>query len=177
MIEEASSLVLNSIAPLALRVRFEFDDSARYVWVNRVQIQQVIVNLVRNAFEAMADQEPREVTLATRSLDDATIEIALADNGPGNPGDIAGRLFEPFISNKPDGMGLGLPISRSIVEAHDGQLTVQPNPGGGTIFRFTLPSAGEATFWMMTTPCCGRWNGCCVRPISSRSRSTIRTHF
>ena len=95
----------------------------------------------------MADQEPREVTLATRSLDDATIEIALADNGPGIPGDIAGRLFEPFVSNKPDGMGLGLPISRSIVEAHDGQLTVQPNPGGGTIFRFTLPSAGEATFW------------------------------
>jgi two-component system response regulator FixJ len=147
MIEEASSLVLNSIAPLALRVRFEFDDGARYVWVNRVQIQQVIVNLIRNAFEAMADQESREVTLATRSLDDATIEIALADNGPGIPGDIAGRLFEPFISNKPDGMGLGLPISRSIVEAHDGQLTVQPNPGGGTIFRFTLPSAGEATFW------------------------------
>jgi C4-dicarboxylate-specific signal transduction histidine kinase len=112
--------------------------------VNRVQIQQVIVNLIRNAFEAMADQEPREVTLATRSLDDATIEIAVADNGPGIPGDIAGRLFEPFVSNKPDGMGLGLSISRSIVKAHDGQLTAQPNAGGGTIFRLTLPSAGEA---------------------------------
>jgi PAS domain S-box-containing protein len=144
MIEEASSLVLNSLAPLALRVRFEFDDNARYVWVNRVQIQQVIVNLLRNAFEAMADQEPREVTLATRALADATIEIALADIGPGIPADIAGRLFEPFVSNKPDGMGLGLSISRSIVEAHDGQLIARPNPGGGTIFRFTLPSAGEA---------------------------------
>ena len=144
MIEEASTLVLNSIAPLALRLRFEFDDYARYVWVNRVQIQQVIVNLIRNAVEAMADQEPREVTLVTRALDDATIEIAVADIGPGIPGDIAGRLFEPFVSNKHDGMGLGLSISRSIIEAHDGQLTMEPNPGGGTIFRFTLPSCGVA---------------------------------
>src|SRR6202166_3926080 len=144
MIEEASGLVLNSIAPLALRLKFEFDDGARTVLVNRVQIQQVIVNLIRNAFEAMADQEPREVTLSTRALDDETIEIAIADIGPGIPGDIAGRLFEPFVSSKHDGMGLGLSISRSIIEAHDGQLTAEPNPGGGTIFRFTLPSGGAA---------------------------------
>jgi C4-dicarboxylate-specific signal transduction histidine kinase len=144
MIEEASALVLNSIAPLAVRLRFEFDDSARDVLVNRVQIQQVIVNLVRNAFEAMADHEPREVTLATRALDDKTIEIAVADIGPGIPGETAGRLFEPFVSSKHDGMGLGLSISRSIIEAHDGQLTAEPNPGGGAIFRFTLPSGGAA---------------------------------
>jgi signal transduction histidine kinase len=92
----------------------------------------------------MADQEPRQVTLSTRALDDDMIEIAIADIGPGIPGDIAGRLFEPFVSNKHDGMGLGLPISRSIIEAHDGQLTAEPNPGGGTIFRFTLPSGGAA---------------------------------
>jgi PAS domain S-box-containing protein len=144
MIEEASALVLNSIAPLAGRLRFEFDDGARNVLVNRVQIQQVIVNLIRNAFEAMADQEPREVTLATRVLDDETIEIAVADIGSGISGDIAGRLFEPFVSSKHDGMGLGLSISRSIIEAHDGQLIAEPNPGGGTIFRFTLPSSGAA---------------------------------
>jgi PAS domain S-box-containing protein len=144
MIEEASALVLNSIAPLAGRLRFEFDDSARNVLVNRVQIQQVIVNLIRNAFEAMADQEPREVTLVTSALDDETIEIAVADIGPGISGDIAGRLFEPFVSSKHDGMGLGLSISRSIIEAHDGQLIAEPNPGGGTIFRFTLPSSGAA---------------------------------
>jgi C4-dicarboxylate-specific signal transduction histidine kinase len=110
--------------------------------VNRVQIQQVIVNLVRNAFEAMANQEPREVTLATKALDDAMIEIAVADIGPGIHGDIAGQLFRPFVSNKHDGMGLGLSISRSIIEAHDGQLIMEPNPGGGSIFRFTLPSCG-----------------------------------
>ena len=144
MIEEASGLVLNSIAPLALRLKFEFDDGARTVLVNRVQIQQVIINLIRNAFEAMADQEPREVTLSTRALDDETIEIAVADVGPGIPYEIAGRLFEPFISSKHDGMGLGLSISRSIIEAHEGQLNAEPNPAGGTIFRFTLPSGGVA---------------------------------
>jgi C4-dicarboxylate-specific signal transduction histidine kinase len=144
MIEEASALALSSIAPLVVRLTFEFDDGARDVWVNRVQIQQVIVNLIRNAFEAMADQEPREVTLGTRALDDETIEIAVADIGPGIPGDIAGRLFEPFVSSKHDGMGLGLSISRSIIEAHDGRLIAEPNPGGGTVFRFTLPSGGVA---------------------------------
>ena len=144
MIEEASGLVLKSIAPAALRLKFEFDDGARTVMVNRVQIQQVIVNLIRNAFEAMADQEPREVTLSTRALDDETIEIAVADVGPGIPYEIAGRLFESFVSSKHDGMGLGLSISRSIIEAHEGQLKAEPNPAGGTIFRFTLPSGGVA---------------------------------
>jgi PAS domain S-box-containing protein len=144
MIEEASAFVLNSVTPLALHLRFEFDDKAPEVWVNRVQIQQVIVNLVRNAFEAMANQEPREVTLTTKALDDAMIEIAVADIGPGIHGDIAGQLFRPFVSNKHDGMGLGLSISRSIIEAHDGQLIMEPNPGGGSIFRFTLPSCGAA---------------------------------
>jgi C4-dicarboxylate-specific signal transduction histidine kinase len=144
IIEEASALALSSIAPLAVRLKFEFDDEARDVLVNRVQIQQVIVNLIRNAVEAMADQEPRQVMLATTALDDETIEIAVADTGSGIPGDIAGRLFEPFVSSKHDGMGLGLSISRSIVEAHDGQLRAEPNPGGGTVFRFTLPSGGAA---------------------------------
>jgi signal transduction histidine kinase len=123
---------------------FELDDGARIVLVNRVQIQQVIINLIRNAFEAMADQEPRQVILSTRALDDDMIEIAIADIGPGIPADIAGRLFEPFVSSKQDGMGLGLSISRWIIEAHGGQLTAEPNPGGGSILRVTLPSSGAA---------------------------------
>jgi PAS domain S-box-containing protein len=143
MIEEAGALALRSIAPLTVRLTFEFDGRARGVSVNRVQIQQVIVNLIRNAVEAMADQESRDVTLTTRTLGDGgTIEVAVADIGSGISGDIAGRLFEPFVSTKPDGMGLGLSISRSIIEAHGGQLTAAPNPGGGTVFRFTLPSDG-----------------------------------
>jgi C4-dicarboxylate-specific signal transduction histidine kinase len=144
MIEETTAIVLGSLGPPALRLKLEFDDRAQSVLVNRVQIQQVIVNLIRNAFEAMVDQEPREVTLATKALDHEMIEIAVADIGPGIPNEIAGRLFEPFISSKHDGMGLGLSISRSIIEAHDGKLTAEPNPGGGTIFRFTLPSDGAA---------------------------------
>ncbi|MDB5581443.1 MAG: domain S-box-containing protein [Bradyrhizobium sp.] len=144
LIEEAAALVLSGIAPQEIRLGLELDDGAQTVLVNRVQIQQVIINLIRNAYEAMADQEPRQVILSTRALDDGMIEIAIADIGPGIADDIAGRLFEPFVSNKHDGMGLGLSISRSIVEAHDGQLTAEPNPGGGTIFRFTLPSSGAA---------------------------------
>jgi PAS domain S-box-containing protein len=144
LIEEARALVLSGIPPQEVRLGLELDDGARIVLVNRVQIQQVIINLIRNAFEAMADQEPRQVTLSTRALDDDMIEIAIADIGPGIPADIAGRLFEPFVSSKHDGMGLGLSISRSIIEAHGGQLTAEPNPGGGTIFRFTLPSGGAA---------------------------------
>jgi PAS domain S-box-containing protein len=139
MIEEAVALVLSSIAPLAAHPNFEFDDKATDVFVNRVQFQQVLVNLIRNAFEAMADQDQREISLATGILADGMIEVTVADIGPGIHGDVAGRLFEPFVSNKHDGMGLGLSISRSIIEAHGGQLTTAPKPGGGTIFRFTVP--------------------------------------
>ena len=144
MIEEAGALVLSSAAPMTVRLRFEFDDDTRCVSVNRVQIQQVIVNLIRNAVEAMADQELREITLTTSALDDETIEIAVADIGPGIPDELADRLFKPFVSSKHDGMGLGLSICRSIIEAHDGRLIAEPNSGGGTIFRFTLPSGGVA---------------------------------
>jgi len=139
MIEEAAGLVLSSIAPLALHLTFEFDDRARHVLVSRIQIQQVLVNLIRNAFEAMADQGSREVTLATKPLDNGTIQVTVSDVGPGIPDDISDRLFEPFVSSKHDGMGLGLSISRSIIEAHDGRLTAEPRPLGGTVFRFTIP--------------------------------------
>ena len=142
MIEEAVALALSSVASLAAHPNFEFDDKATDVFVNRVQIQQVLVNLIRNAFEAMAGQDRREMTLATRALDDGMIEVTVVDIGPGIPGDIAGRLFEPFVSNKRDGMGLGLSISRSVIEAHGGRLTAGPKPGGGTILRFTIPPGG-----------------------------------
>jgi PAS domain S-box-containing protein len=142
MIEEAGALGLSSVAPLTAQLSLDFDGEATGVLVNRVQIQQVLVNLIRNATEAMADQDRREITLATKVLCDGMIEIAVIDIGPGIHGDMAGRLFEPFVSSKHEGMGLGLPTSRSIIEAHGGQLTVGPKPGGGTIFRFTVPSAG-----------------------------------
>lgn len=144
MIEEAGALVLSGVAPLTARLKFQFDDRVTGALVNRVQIQQVLVNLIRNALEAMADQDQRDVTLTTRLLDNDMIEIAVADIGPGIPADITGRLFEPFVSSKHDGMGFGLSISRSIIEAHDGQLIAERRPEGGTIFRFTLPRGGVA---------------------------------
>src|SRR5258708_39965344 len=118
MIEQAGALVLSSVAPVAVRLRFEFDDNARRVSVNRVQIQQVIVNLIRNAVEAMADQQPREITLTTSALDDETIEIAVADIGLGIPDELADRLFRPFASSKHDGSGFVLSICRSLVATH-----------------------------------------------------------
>jgi C4-dicarboxylate-specific signal transduction histidine kinase len=142
IIEEAAALALSSIAPIVVRLTFEFDDKSRRVSVNRVQIQQVVVNLIRNAVEAMADQEPREITLTTSAVDDETIAVSIADIGPGIRDGLADRLFKPFVSLKHDGMGLGLSICHSILEAHDGQLIATPNPRGGTIFRFTLPSGG-----------------------------------
>jgi C4-dicarboxylate-specific signal transduction histidine kinase len=168
MIEEASALVLSSIAPLTVSPKFVFDETARCVLVNRVQIQQIIVNLIRNAVEAMADQERREVSLVTRTLDDETIEIAVADIGPGIPGDIASQLSKPFVSNKHNGMGLGLSIFSSIIEAHDGRLLSAPNPSGGIFFSLypSIPRSGRcrlnepSTFWMMTKPFFVRWNAC-----------------
>src|SRR3981189_1343726 len=134
MIEVAVALTLCLVASLAAHPNFEFDDKATDVFVNRVQIQQVLVNLIRNAFEAMAGQDQREMTLATRVLDDGMIELTVAHIGPGIHGGVAGRVVEPFVSNKYDGMGLGLSISRSIIEAHGGRLTAAPKLGGGTIF-------------------------------------------
>jgi signal transduction histidine kinase len=87
----------------------------------------------------MATVERRELTVTTARLDDETVEIAIADSGPGVPKEISDNLFQAFVSTKHDGMGLGLSICRSIVEAHGGLLRHDPNPGGGTIFRFTLP--------------------------------------
>ena len=140
MIEEA--VALSSVAPPAANLKFELDARATHAFVNRVQIQQVLVNLIRNASEAMADQEQREITLATRVIGDGMIEVTVADVGPGISEDIARRLFEPFVSSKHDGMGLGLSISRSIIETHGGQLTAESKAGGGTSFRFTVPSDG-----------------------------------
>jgi PAS domain S-box-containing protein len=142
MIEEAGELALSSAAPPAAKLKFELDAKATHAFVSRAQIQQVLVNLIRNALEAMADQEQREITLATRVVGDGMIEVTVADVGPGIREDIACRLFEPFVSSKHNGMGLGLPISRSIIETHGGQLTAESKAGGGTSFRFTIPSEG-----------------------------------
>jgi two-component system, LuxR family, sensor kinase FixL len=141
MVEEARALALKGPGALGVQLRLHFEPNARHVLVDRIQIQQVLVNLMRNAIEAMDASRRRELDVATSLRDERMVEIAVTDTGPGLDDDIAARLFEPFVSTKPNGMGLGLSICRSIVEMHGGRLQCKANPGGGMIFRFTVPSA------------------------------------
>ena len=91
----------------------------------------------------MANSTRCELIVTTTPIDEETVEIAVADSGPGLPKEIAAHLFEPFVSTKPNGMGLGLSICRSIIESHGGRLRSEANPGGGTIFRFTLAAVPQ----------------------------------
>lgn len=147
MIEDASELALTGAKRLGVKVSFHFDPGASRVLVNRIQIQQVLINLMRNAVEAMAASDRRELEVKTSLVDDETVEIAVADSGPGLSREVANHLFEPFISTKRNGMGLGLSICRSIVEWHGGKLWVRPDAGSGTTFCFTVatvPIEGES---------------------------------
>jgi two-component system sensor kinase FixL len=139
LIEEASALALVGAKEHGVRVRFQIDQSHDLVLVDKVQIQQVLLNLIRNAIEAMDQSERRELLIATRPRDEEVVEVSVADSGPGIAPEIAAQLFQPFVTTKRYGMGVGLSISRSIVEGHGGQITVEANRGGGTVFRFTMP--------------------------------------
>jgi two-component system sensor kinase FixL len=139
LVEEASALALVGVKDQGIRVRFQFDRSRDLVLVDKVQIQQVLLNLIRNAVDAMQNSDRRELILSTESTEGGTaLTISVADTGPGIAPEIAGQLFQPFVTTKPQGMGVGLSISRTIVEAHGGRISVEQNPGGGTIFRFTV---------------------------------------
>jgi two-component system sensor kinase FixL len=139
LIEEASALALVGTKDKGVRVRFRFDPAVDLVLVDKVQIQQVLLNLLRNGVEAMEASQTRELVISTAVHDDNMIAISVADTGSGIAPEIASQLFQPFITSKAQGMGVGLSICRTIVEAHGGRITAAPNPAGGTIFRFTLP--------------------------------------
>ncbi len=139
LIDEASRLALIGARERGVRAFFELAPDITTVTVDRVQIQQVLVNLIRNAIDAVAGQEVRDITISTCALDNAMVEVSVADTGPGLSPDIAARLFQAFATTKPAGMGLGLSICRTIVEAHRGHIRAEPRPTGGTVFRFTLP--------------------------------------
>lgn len=141
LVREAVSLALADARARGIRPRFALEPALPLVALDRVQIAQVVVNLVRNAAEAMEGGPRRDLVVATRRVRPDRLEVSVADSGTGIPVDIAAELFSPFVSNKPDGMGVGLAIVLGIIQEHGGRLEAGPNPGGGSVFRFTLPVA------------------------------------
>jgi two-component system sensor kinase FixL len=109
------------------------------ILANRVEIQQVLVNLFRNAMEAMRGQPRRVLAIATEMDGPDAVMVSVSDSGPGIDPDILARLFQPFATGKANGVGLGLRICQSIVEAHEGRIWAAPNADGGVTFRFRLP--------------------------------------
>jgi two-component system sensor kinase FixL len=138
LVEEASALALVGAKDLGVRVRFAFDSTTDLVLADKVQVQQVLLNLIRNAVEAMEGSKIRELVISTRPAADDMLAISVTDTGHGISADMAAQLFQPFVTTKRQGMGVGLSISRTIVEGHGGRIAVEPNPAGGTIFCFTL---------------------------------------
>ena len=139
LVEEASALALIGAKELSVRVSYDFDRHIDLVLADKVQIQQVVLNLIRNAIDAMMASPHRALKISTEAGDgEGFARVSVADTGPGLSPEIAARLFQPFMTTKAQGMGVGLSISRTIVEAHGGRIWVESNPGGGVTFHFTL---------------------------------------
>ena len=138
LIEEASALALVGAKDKGVRVKYRFDPNIEFVLADKVQIQQVLLNLIRNALEAMETSNQRELIISTTPAPQNLVVISVSDTGTGIPSEISAQLFQPFVTTKRQGMGVGLSISRTIIEAHGGSIAPCPNPGGGTIFSFTL---------------------------------------
>jgi PAS domain S-box-containing protein len=148
LVKEAGMLALAGTGEHGIDLTFRLSPELPPVLVDRIQIQQVLVNLIRNAIEAMVGETsadpglPRpELVITAAPSSHEMVEIAVTDTGPGLAPEIADRVFEPFVSTKPDGMGLGLSICRTIVEMHSGRLWAELNRESGMVFRFTVPRA------------------------------------
>jgi two-component system, LuxR family, sensor kinase FixL len=140
LVEEAGALALVGSRERGVRSVFDFAPGADMVMADRVQIQQVLTNLMRNAMEAMRESDHRELVVRTAPDGNGQVVVEVADTGPGISEEIAAQLFKPFVTTKPGGMGVGLSISKRIVEAHRGEISVSRNQEGGATFRFTLPA-------------------------------------
>ena len=141
LITEASALALVGAGDQNMEVDVRLDPTADRVLVDRIQIQQVLLNLIRNAIEAMAESPVRRLLIYSEREPEGLIRITVADSGPGLAEEIAQRLFEPFHSTKDHGMGLGLSISATIVSAHGGRIWAEQSKLGGTAFHFTVIDA------------------------------------
>jgi len=141
LVHEAVEVAITGAAKDDVAVRFEFDRAADQVLADRIQVQQVVLNLVRNAVEAMVQSPRRELRIGSREGAPGFLNVHVADSGPGIAPELAERLFQPFVTGKADGMGVGLSISRNIVEAHGGRMWTGSNADGGATFYFSLQRA------------------------------------
>jgi len=138
LLEEAAALALVGAREQGVRVSLRCDHDLPDIVVDKIQIQQVALNLIRNAIEAMETTSRRELTIGVTQQKDSAF-FFIADTGTGIAPEIAQQLFQPFVTSKANGMGVGLSICRTIIEAHGGRIAARANEGGGTVFEFTLP--------------------------------------
>lgn len=141
LVTEANALALVGSREHGIDVQVQLDPNADKVFVDRIQIQQVIVNLIRNAIDAMLDSPLRSLTIRTEAESSDFMRVAVEDSGSGISEAVAEQLFQPFVTSKKSGMGIGLSICRTIVDAHGGRIWFEPARNGGTVFYFTLPTA------------------------------------
>ena len=142
VVEEASTVALIGAEAEGIGVSKDLQPGLPVALVDRVQIQQVVTNLVRNAMDAMADAPKRRLSIAT-AYRNGMVEITISDTGPGIDGDIMPRLFEPFATTKDNGTGIGLSISKSIIDAHQGTISAKNKNDGGCIFTVSLPAGNR----------------------------------
>ena len=142
LINEANALALVGSREYGIEVQVELDQDADQVFVDRIQVQQVLVNLIRNAIDAMVDSRVRALTIRSVAGPADFVTLSIEDTGSGINEQVAAQLFQPFVTSKASGMGIGLSICRTIVEAHGGRIWYEPASAGGTVFHFTLPAAG-----------------------------------
>jgi two-component system sensor kinase FixL len=142
LIIEANALALVGSREHGIDVQVQLAQEADEVFVDRIQIQQVLTNLIRNAIDAMIESQTRFLVIRTEAGPADFITISIEDSGAGISEDIAAQLFQPFVSSKPAGMGIGLSICRTIIEAHGGRIWFERRPEGGTTFHFTIPTMG-----------------------------------
>jgi C4-dicarboxylate-specific signal transduction histidine kinase len=146
LLREVASLVQPEARHREVEIRLDLDDKLPLVQADPIQVQQVALNLIRNGIESVQalDSSQRKVLLRTRPRADRQVEAVISDSGPPCDPSVLEQMFEPFFTTKPKGMGMGLTLSRSIVEAHRGELWAVPNPDGGLAFHFTLRTEAEA---------------------------------
>ncbi|MCE3238050.1 MAG: sensor protein [Gammaproteobacteria bacterium] len=141
LIRETVTLIRNDLNNAKIKIEFNLSKTVQMISADKIQLQQVLLNLIQNAIDAMqqTDQKSRKIHIHTKTIDANSIEVTLHDTGPGFSKDMIDKVFEPFFTTKAHGRGMGLAICRSIIEAHGGQFTINPNTHNHSWIRFVLP--------------------------------------